>query len=175
MAVRTNAGFLVGQVVDFPVPPTSPPHGFLYCGNTSYLRTDYPALFAKIGTTHGASDSLHFNVPDRRGRFVRGQDNGSGRDPDTSSLLRPSQASGGNTGDAVGSIQGDAFQDHKHQSNAFHDVFGTGGTLNSLAVAAGASGGQNSLTGTASQASISNKTSSESRPINIYTNYFIKY
>lgn len=39
------------------------PQGFLKCDGSSYLRTKYAALFAKIGTTYGAVDDDHFNVP----------------------------------------------------------------------------------------------------------------
>lgn len=37
--------------------------GFLWCDGASYLRTDYPELFAAIGVMHGAVDDDHFNVP----------------------------------------------------------------------------------------------------------------
>jgi microcystin-dependent protein len=36
----------------------------------SYLRADYPALFAVIGTTYGAVDATHFTMPDIGGRVV---------------------------------------------------------------------------------------------------------
>jgi microcystin-dependent protein len=39
------------------------PGGFLMCDGDSYLRDDYPGLFAVIGTDFGAVDSTHFNVP----------------------------------------------------------------------------------------------------------------
>ncbi len=44
----------------------------LACDGTSYLRTDYPSLFAAIGTTHGSADGTHFNVPDMRRRVPIG-------------------------------------------------------------------------------------------------------
>ena len=50
----------------------------LYCDGTSYLRADYPDLFAVIGTTFGAVDSSHFNVPDLQGRVPVGDGTGSG-------------------------------------------------------------------------------------------------
>ncbi len=37
--------------------------GGLACDGASYLRADHPDLFGKIGTTYGAADGLHFNVP----------------------------------------------------------------------------------------------------------------
>lgn len=39
------------------------PSGWLKCDGTSYLRASYPNLFAAIGTTFGAADGSHFNVP----------------------------------------------------------------------------------------------------------------
>jgi len=53
----------------------------LYCDGTSYLRTDYPDLFAVIGTTFGSVDSTHFNVPDLRGRVPVGDGTGTGLSP----------------------------------------------------------------------------------------------
>ena len=37
----------------------------------SLLRTDYPELFAAIGTLYGAADSTHFSLPSALGIFVR--------------------------------------------------------------------------------------------------------
>lgn len=45
----------------------TPAGGFLLCDGSSYLRTDYPALFAVIGTKYGSIDASHFNVPDNGG------------------------------------------------------------------------------------------------------------
>lgn len=45
--------------------------GWLLCNGQAVLRSAYPALFAAIGTTYGAGDSLTtFNVPDARGRAL---------------------------------------------------------------------------------------------------------
>lgn len=43
------------------------PSGYLLCDGASYLRAAFPALFAIIGTTFGAVDGLHFNVPNMNG------------------------------------------------------------------------------------------------------------
>jgi microcystin-dependent protein len=67
-------------------------------------RTTYANLFAAIGTAHGSGDGVTtFTLPDYRGRFLRGVDEGAGRDPDAPSRTAPSP--GGNSGDAVGSIE----------------------------------------------------------------------
>lgn len=54
------------------------PTSWLICDGTSYLRATYPALFSAIGTTYGAADGTHFNVPDLKGRTVFGVDAGHG-------------------------------------------------------------------------------------------------
>jgi microcystin-dependent protein len=46
----------------------------LAADGASHLRTDYPALFAAIGTTYGAVDADHFNVPNLAGRVVAGKE-----------------------------------------------------------------------------------------------------
>lgn len=94
--------------------------GELICDGSSYLRADYPALFAVIGTAHGAADSTHFNVPKYSGRFLRVWDNAAGVDPDASS--RTAANSGGVTGDEVGTLQDDALKTHTHTQNADSSV-----------------------------------------------------
>ena len=59
----------------------SVPSGWRECSGTSLARVGtYAALFAVIGTTFGAADSNHFNLPDMRGEFPRGYDHGRGVD-----------------------------------------------------------------------------------------------
>jgi microcystin-dependent protein len=81
-------------------------------------------LFAAIGTRHGG-DVNNFNIPDYRGRFLRGTDGGVGRDPDRAS--RSAMNAGGNTGDNVGSIQGDQFRTHNHAVGQNLQRFDNGG------------------------------------------------
>ena len=50
----------------------SAPNGFLLCDGSSYSRTQYPLLFAVVGTTYGSIDGSHFNVPDLRGNTAVG-------------------------------------------------------------------------------------------------------
>ena len=71
------------------------PAGWLKADGSAVSRTQYPALFAAIGTTFGAGNGkTTFNLPDLRGEFVRGWDGGRGIDP----------------GRAFGSAQGDAIR-----------------------------------------------------------------
>lgn len=60
---------------------TTPPAGWLKCNGQAVSRTTFAPLFAVIGTTWGAGDAVTtFNVPDFRGEFVRGHDDGRGID-----------------------------------------------------------------------------------------------
>jgi hypothetical protein len=57
------------------------PSGWLKANGAALDRTTYAALFAAIGTTFGAGDgSSTFNLPDARGEFFRGWDDGRGVD-----------------------------------------------------------------------------------------------
>lgn len=55
------------------------PIDWLPCDGRSLLRSDYPNLFAAIGTVWGSVDATHFNIPDLRGKTVIGQ----GTNPNT--------------------------------------------------------------------------------------------
>jgi phage-related tail fiber protein len=69
----------IGAVNSFAM--NSAPAGWLSCNGNAVSRTTYAGLFSAIGTTYGAGDgSTTFNVPDLRGEFVRGLDNGRGVD-----------------------------------------------------------------------------------------------
>ena len=58
-----------------------PPVGYLTANGAAVSRTAYANLFAAIGTTYGAGDgSSTFNLPDLRGEFIRGWDDGRGVD-----------------------------------------------------------------------------------------------
>lgn len=78
-APAINAGNIVGEVAFFGM--TTPPAGWLKANGAAVSRTTYAALFAAIGTTFGSGDgSTTFNLPDLRGEFIRGWDDGRGVD-----------------------------------------------------------------------------------------------
>lgn len=61
---------------------TSAPNGFLKANGALISRAAYAELFAVIGVTFGVGDSVStFSLPDLRGEFVRGWDDGRGIDP----------------------------------------------------------------------------------------------
>lgn len=138
------------------------PTGWLLCDGTAVSRITYSALFAVVGTRFGTGDTTTtFNLPDLRGRFVRGYDGSAGRDPDSAG--RTAMNTGGATGNNVGSVQAYATGDHQHSQGA-----GTGGNLG----IPGATGGSTPFTLTTG-ISVGN-TSTETRPVNAGLNHIIK-
>jgi microcystin-dependent protein len=78
---------------------SSAPTGYLKANGAAVSRTTYATLFSAIGTQFGAGDgSTTFNLPDLRGEFVRGLDDGRGID----------------AGRTLGSTQADQNKQHNH-------------------------------------------------------------
>lgn len=101
---------------------TQPPEGWLVCDGRSLDKNDprYKPLFDAIGTTHGGDANPGFQLPDYRGRFLRGVDLGAGRDPDAAARTAPGSGATGNQGDQVGSLQGDSLGSHAHAIQGWH-------------------------------------------------------
>lgn len=172
---------------------TTVPDGYLLCDGTAVSRTTYDDLFTAIGTAFGEGDgSTTFDLPDLRGRFLRGTDDmGTGdatRDPNSSS--RTAMNTGGNTGNNVGSIQGSQFGSHNHGGGAHnHEILSTSG-IGSGGISAGSYSVSGRVTAGIIPAASSSFTDSnavqsrsgvintnggdETRPINAYVNYIIK-
>jgi microcystin-dependent protein len=101
----------VGEIITYS--GSTCPNGSLEANGSAVSRTTYSALFAVIGVTWGDGDAATtFEVPDLRGRFLRGWDHASNRDPDAAS--RTADNGGGNSGDNVGSWQDHEFESHNH-------------------------------------------------------------
>jgi microcystin-dependent protein len=97
----SNASLVATGAIQFYAMNTAP-SGWLKANGTAISRTTYATLFTAIGTTFGVGDgSTTFNVPDLRGEFARGWDDGRGID----------------TSRAFGSAQTDAFKSHNHSVN----------------------------------------------------------
>lgn len=60
----------VGTIAMYPTDTT--PAKWLKCAGASLLRADYPDLFAVIGTTYGAADGTHFNLPNWKSKSPYG-------------------------------------------------------------------------------------------------------
>lgn len=158
------------------------PAGWLLCDGVAISRAAYASLFAVIGNAWGNGDGVNtFNIPDLRGRFLRGVDAGTTRDPDAAS--RTATNAGGNTGDNVGTLQGEALKAHNHTINdPGHNhtsvnsdiVRNTGGYGTGL----GTGGlGPNTITMNSNTTGITvnNSTGTETRPKNASVNFIIKY
>ena len=72
-------GIPSGAVMTFAM--NTAPTGWLAANGATVSRTTYASLFSAIGTTFGVGDgSTTFKLPDLRGYFARGMDNGRGVD-----------------------------------------------------------------------------------------------
>lgn len=108
-----GASFSPGTIIQ--VGNETVPGGFLECDGSAISRSAYAALFSVLGVIHGQGNgTTTFNLPDMRGKFVRGWAHGAATDPDKAT--RTAAATGGATGDHVGSVQVDAFKAHTHTS-----------------------------------------------------------
>ena len=76
------------------------PSGYLECNGASVSRSTYAALFAVIGTAYGTASGTTFNLPDLRGEFIRGFDNGKGTD----------------SGRSIATSQGELTKAHGHSA-----------------------------------------------------------
>jgi microcystin-dependent protein len=138
------------------------PEGWLMCHGAAISREDYSALYAVIGDRFGyGNGATTFNIPDFRGKFLRGHDAGAGYDPDRYS--RTNLYPGGATGDSVGSFQSDEFRSHTHSE---YTIIHTG-----VGMEIGGYNWPNTVTSTTTGAN----GGSETRPKNISVNYIIKY
>ena len=106
-ALQATTSSLTGLVAFFPL--SAAPAGWLKANGALVSRTTYAALFAAIGTTFGAGDgATTFALPDLRGEFPRGWDDGRGVD----------------AGRALGSAQAGQLGAHNHGLR--HDAGTTG-------------------------------------------------
>lgn len=120
---------LAQEVIDQLVPPGTViayagqgqfPNGWLPCDGRAVSSETFSRLFLNIGRSWGdgsndADPATDFNLPDLRGRFLRGVDGTAGLDPESST--RTAIRAGGNTGNQVGSAQNDGFTQHRHAFN----------------------------------------------------------
>ncbi len=92
-----------------------PSRGWLKCDGSSVSKGAYPHLYDAIGTTYGGDGNPNFALPDLRGYFLRGVDEGANRDPDVASRARP----GHTPPSGVGTTQGDQLVSHRHYWDHF--------------------------------------------------------
>ena len=113
MTAAEAAAVPVGAVT--PYAGAAAPARWLFCFGQNVSRMTYAALFAALGTTHGAGDgSTTFALPDLRGRAVFGKDNMGG-----AAASRVTNAVSGITGTTLGAAGGDqTLHQHTHTATS---------------------------------------------------------
>ncbi|HCP9326292.1 TPA: tail fiber protein [Escherichia coli] len=131
--------------VPVPWPSATPPTGWLKCNGADFSAEEYPEL-AKAYPTN--------KLPDLRGEFIRGWDDGRGVD----------------SGRTILSLQGDTFKAHDHYFQEIWGATGPDGTGGPYVVGADATGARINLKTIATNA----PGGSETRPRNIAFNYIVR-
>lgn len=169
-----------GTMVIFTGETSQIPPGYLLCDGSEVSRTTYPNLWLALQGVWGTGDGVNtFHLPDMRGRFPRGVDDGntgvSGRDPDAGS--RSFSNTGGNAGNLVGSVQTNAFGDHDHDGGIHsHSLTAVAGpNLAAGAVNYAVEAGGSSYTGEDSTSTIVSQGEGDTRPENANVYYIIKF
>lgn len=173
VSILVASAILAGTIITFAA--TTAPVGYLKANGALVSRTTYSDLFSAIGTTFGAGDgSTTFALPDLRGYFPRGWDDGRGID----------------TGRVFGSNQADGYLNHSHTASetsagAHTHTFPlySPNTPNGSYVGAGNSNSSAGATTTSSAGAhthtitvnASTTGTTETRPKNIALLYCIKY
>lgn len=140
--------------------------GWMLCDGRVLAIAQYPELYGVLGDLYGQGTidgAAGFVIPDYRGLFLRGNDAGSGMDPDAADRLSPT---GMGSANVVGSLQCSALQDHNHDYNA----------ISTSALAdQGQAAAQTTTTAVTTSPNAPALVSSETRSKNIAVNYVIKF
>jgi microcystin-dependent protein len=188
-----------GTIAAFGGGTNSVPEGWLLCDGRPIKKEVYPDLFEAIKYAWGGGYSGQikvgdFNLPDLRGRFLRGVDGGIGNDPDAAGRFRPNID--GNAGNQVGSTQPGSIISHEHSVNLNGSVNSNGSHNHTFSIgqgdgdprnmaADGEPDGKRVKTISTSDAgghshsfTVQGRTvavgGAETRPVNAYVNYIIK-
>lgn len=154
---------------------TTAPAGYLKCNGAAISRITYADLFAIIGTTWGAGDgSTTFNVPDLRGEFVRGWDDGRGVDNGRSFASSQSSRNKSHSHSATSTVN-DPGHNHAYRKhrNSERDNGGRD-TADDDRESTASVTTSNATTGITVSTSIGNNGGADARPRNIALMYVIK-
>lgn len=181
LAAAVAAALCPAGVV-LPYGGTSAPTGWLLCDGSAVSRSTYATLFSAIGVAFGSGNgTTTFNVPDTRGRFIRGLQGAAsagasnGREDATDVAARVASASGGNTGNNVGSLQYNDAKAHTHTWNMGTGYGATAGSFFATGLGQGDAGSVGTVTTTSSGGSgLTGASGAESRPANLAFNHIIK-
>lgn len=166
--IQSKLQVLPAGIVSYFASSAPPPQGWLLCNGALISRTIYSDLFNAIGVTYGSGDgSTTFGIPDLRGEFLRGLDNGRGIDVD--------RTLGSVQGDAIRNLTGgfwtytyiDGWPTGVFKSYEIHKQQATGNNI---------PGGDRYVhAGLAFDASLQVPTANENRPRNVALSIYIKY
>lgn len=163
LAPKTDTALLLRSGLVSWFASSAAPTGWLKANGAAISRTAYADLFAAIGTIYGAGDgSTTFNLPDLRGEFIRGYDDGRGVDAGRTI---------GSWQDSDNKAHGHSYTDpgHAHYYRRYEDPGGGDGSP-------GGNGRATVLTSTATTGiTINSSGGTESRPRNIALLACIKY
>lgn len=139
---------------------SSPPANYLEENGASLSTSTYATLFAAIGYTFGGAGAS-FNLPDSRGEFVRGWDDGRGVDPART----------------LGSTQAAALGSHSHNTGigAIDNTAGIYGFTAADVPGAASACYQKQSSAPTAQEITSSTGGAETRPTNIAKMFCIKY
>ncbi|ENM6778462.1 tail fiber protein [Escherichia coli] len=164
LCIFLNVGLGEGSAlpvgVPVPWPSATPPTGWLKCNGAAFSAEEYPEL-AKAYPTN--------KLPDLRGEFIRGWDDGRGIDPGRILLASQEHAMQNVTG-SIGKIQ--LFKDlvtsgpFRHNGNNYL-------TTGLTAVTGVGSGGHGVTTFDFDMSRVAN-TANETRPVNVAFNYIVR-
>ncbi|WP_431430558.1 phage tail protein [Escherichia coli] len=137
--------------VPVPWPSATPPTGWLKCNGAPFSAEEYPEL-AKVYPTN--------ELPDLRGEFIRGWDDGRGVD----------------NGRSILSSQSDTLQDHGHKSIRLRSVGANGGNIPVPDGGADFTGDADLINAISAHAFNGGvpRVSGETRPRNIAFNYIVR-
>ena len=156
------------------------------CNGAAVSRTTYAALFAVIGTAYGAGNgSSTFNLPDLRGEFIRGFDNGKGTDSGRSIATSQGELTKAHNHSATGSSSSTGAHNHAFKaSNRAGDEAGWSGANKAFigdddGAAFTQAADTNKIYDNSNHShtitvSVSNSSGAETRPRNIAMMYVIK-
>ncbi|MDR2192413.1 MAG: phage tail protein [Endomicrobium sp.] len=176
---RANNGVPVGTVIAFA--GNGAPSGYLPCDGKEVNQSEYPDLFAVIGSLYGSAGGGKFRLPNFQGMFLRGAGSQTINVSNKGSDPNQNKTNITVTANPLGQVQGDAIR----------NIVGTAGSANNtyayfsrssgvFALEGGANhqtngGGGSSRNGINFDASRIVPTSMENRPANYAVNYYIKY